>query len=1167
MDNYLPYLLKTQQNPDNPPTNNGRLPIPDFQDGFNSSSNTLSNTVDTDIPPEEPSLPEKLVSTPLGVTFSDKIFVGREIDEQDVLQRTLEDYASVYANISDNEYDHESSESCKASLQSASKNVANDAEVSYSKGLHLESVKTEQPSLRNGREKDDHDKRINEKSFMSLPVIKSEKKRVESRAIMEELSSIAGLPRVKEEDGDESNHVLVKSSTIMKRGADISCKDVPVANQEDSPSTFLRTPPSSPSARDADRRVSRSSSKPSLHSSKSTTSLFTQGSLTMESELGSLRSANSKRKSALSKSSSHSSFRERREEEVTFDRRTLRANVDQRGLFIKPKRPESAETGTDSGLSTNRIPKRPDKKLPDIPKTLSTSKADVLQSRSPHMRQASSIASSYYETASGSTATLHTAPPSPITETNEGTPKIQVNEIGSPEEYYEDEMSPSSSDKMGDDEAIVLEARDAAKRCFDEDETFMKKESIAEFLGGIKPLNSRTLKFYMEYFDFANLKLDVAFRRLCEKLYIKGETQQVDRILESFSKRYWECLLFFLTEVFKKNSSDIVHAIAYSILLLNTDLHIAQVSSKMTRVQFIRNTMAAIHEANTAQTSNIDTSEDDRSTITSLETNATANTVRPRRSSSIKSWLSNPNSSATNLSFTTNSFSRQWELELENLLKDMYNSIKSNQILLPLLQDVEKPSSSLSPGLHRSLSHSGYQNTRLNALMIKARRTSPSSSIISGGSENDSQVRSGPSSLSLRHTSSCETEITSTITEEGEDDKASTTDSIDTDESLELYLSGAPYAKEGLLVRKHFRESENKRAKDKSWKECFVVVEKGELRMFKFDTQSSRGSTGIGAIGGGNWMANATLMGQINLCHTITNALPPPGYNRDRPFVFALLTHNGGLYFFQAGTAELVNEWVSTCNYWAARLSKEPLSGGVSNMEYGWGRCLEQSNDAGSDFDSRSILSEPRSIMSNASTHTSDRVFISEWKTPIPPSVPSNHDEASQLAALKKYRDDLENELNEHKNFWDPMSKFFHPRSPNHTKAIANWEKKSQWLLYEIVKYTTYIECIESSIAHKAEMKKAKAKNVEIAIEESISNGDDLESNENEQDRLELRDRAKLLIQRATWTPGDGYSLNLPKELLYDDAVDDTDDGIINADFIGFEAAVTAAKNRTSKNK
>jgi hypothetical protein len=45
----------------------------------------------------------------------------------------------------------------------------------------------------------------------------------------------------------------------------------------------------------------------------------------------------------------------------------------------------------------------------------------------------------------------------------------------------------------------------------------------------------------MDNFDFKGLRLDHAFRRLCGKLYLKAETQQVDRILDQFSQRYWEC--------------------------------------------------------------------------------------------------------------------------------------------------------------------------------------------------------------------------------------------------------------------------------------------------------------------------------------------------------------------------------------------------------------------------------------------------------------------------------------------------------------------------------------------------------------------------------------------------------------------------------------------------
>jgi len=113
------------------------------------------------------------------------------------------------------------------------------------------------------------------------------------------------------------------------------------------------------------------------------------------------------------------------------------------------------------------------------------------------------------------------------------------------------------------------------------------------------------------------------------------------------------------------------------------------------------------------------------------------------------------------------------------------------------------------------------------------------------------------SSFSLRHASSSETNsmIPEMINEHGDtDDRASIADSISTTESLDLYLSGAPYAKEGLLVRKHYWESTNKRSKDKGWKECFVIVEKGEIKMYKFETNSSHNSMGTGAVGGGNWM-------------------------------------------------------------------------------------------------------------------------------------------------------------------------------------------------------------------------------------------------------------------------------------------------------------------------
>ncbi|KAK4981732.1 hypothetical protein LTR66_009759, partial [Elasticomyces elasticus] len=43
----------------------------------------------------------------------------------------------------------------------------------------------------------------------------------------------------------------------------------------------------------------------------------------------------------------------------------------------------------------------------------------------------------------------------------------------------------------------------------------------------------------------------------------------------------------------------------------------------------------------------------------------------------------------------------------------------------------------------------------------------------------------------------------------------------------------------------------------------------------------------------------------------------------------------------------------------------------------------------------------------------------------------------------------------------------FSPRNPNHARALANWEKKSAYLLKEIVKFRTYIDSLSAAQAAK----------------------------------------------------------------------------------------------------
>ena len=81
-----------------------------------------------------------------------------------------------------------------------------------------------------------------------------------------------------------------------------------------------------------------------------------------------------------------------------------------------------------------------------------------------------------------------------------------------------------------EDQQAEMEAkgRDASNRCWEEDEAFVAKDKIAEWLGGMcvlsfsslwlwltwssRPVNKIALRYYMDRFDFGGMRLDVAFR-------------------------------------------------------------------------------------------------------------------------------------------------------------------------------------------------------------------------------------------------------------------------------------------------------------------------------------------------------------------------------------------------------------------------------------------------------------------------------------------------------------------------------------------------------------------------------------------------------------------------------------------------------------------------------
>ena len=267
------------------------------------------------------------------------------------------------------------------------------------------------------------------------------------------------------------------------------------------------------------------------------------------------------------------------------------------------------------------------------------------------------------------------------------------------------------------------------------------------------------------------------------------------------------------------------------------------------------------------------------------------------------------------------------------------------------------------------------------------------------------------------------------------------------DESLEL--AGAPWAKEGNLKHKYHLEAVEKKAKDRNWVDSFAVIEKGYMRLFSFSmnakslrqkAKNQKASGGV--VGGGNWMDSAETLGTFLLRHTLASALPPPGYSKTRPHVWALSLPTGAVHLFQVGTPEIVKEFVTTANYWSARLSKEPIVGGISNIEYGWSESVINVSLLNTESDASSAIvrshgphvlgppvgdrSRPSLQSSIKSTRSSldqsdcrarlpgDRVVITDWTPPQQSLIASVLMEVDQLKNLLTYVKNITEELEKH---------------------------------------------------------------------------------------------------------------------------------------------------------
>uniref|UniRef100_A0A7N6A1W1 Pleckstrin and Sec7 domain containing 2 n=1 Tax=Anabas testudineus TaxID=64144 RepID=A0A7N6A1W1_ANATE len=110
-----------------------------------------------------------------------------------------------------------------------------------------------------------------------------------------------------------------------------------------------------------------------------------------------------------------------------------------------------------------------------------------------------------------------------------------------------------------------------------------KRCDVARHLGKNNEFSQLVASEYLSYFDFSGLSLDRALRNFLKAFPLMGETQERERVLVHFSRRFCHC------NPQTPTSEDGAHTLTCALMLLNTDLHGHNIGKKMSCQQFISN--------------------------------------------------------------------------------------------------------------------------------------------------------------------------------------------------------------------------------------------------------------------------------------------------------------------------------------------------------------------------------------------------------------------------------------------------------------------------------------------------------------------------------------------------------------------------------------------------
>jgi brefeldin A-inhibited guanine nucleotide-exchange protein len=112
----------------------------------------------------------------------------------------------------------------------------------------------------------------------------------------------------------------------------------------------------------------------------------------------------------------------------------------------------------------------------------------------------------------------------------------------------------------------------------------LDKAMIGEYLGEGDPYNVAIMHAFVDSMDFTRRRFVDALRQFLQSFRLPGEAQKIDRFMLKFAQRY----VTGNPNAFA--NADTAYVLAYSVIMLNTDLHSSKLKGKrMTKEDFIKN--------------------------------------------------------------------------------------------------------------------------------------------------------------------------------------------------------------------------------------------------------------------------------------------------------------------------------------------------------------------------------------------------------------------------------------------------------------------------------------------------------------------------------------------------------------------------------------------------